>query len=92
MTEDGWQKGFPLELVRKGRTRFLIRGTHDPESEAVPVVVSPREGSMTDHEKVVSHAAVGLSLSLAYFVSADGTQFEERGAWELEGCLWKLNE
>jgi hypothetical protein len=84
-----WRKGAPMGLIMKGHTKFLIRGTQDPESSAIAVVVVPAK-PMIDEEKAFSHAAVGLSYMLVYDVQGDGNDFEERRMYELEGALWKV--
>lgn len=82
-----WKKGPPMTLIRKGHTKFLVRGTADPESSAIPVVVVSAK-PMTNEEMAISHMAVGLSYMLVYDVQGEGNDFEER-MWELRGALWK---
>jgi hypothetical protein len=88
MSTQEWKNGPPLGLIGAGHTKFLIRGTADPESSAIPVVVVPAK-PMSNEEMAVSHAAVGLSYMLVYDVQGDGNDFEERRMWELRGALWK---
>ena len=91
MNDEQWTMGFPAGLVKEGHRKFLVRGTQDPEADAIPILVV--EGKpMTDTEKAISHAMVGLKWSLIFAVKGDGNDFAERPAWELEGALWKKRE
>ena len=86
-----WAIGFPADLVNEGHRKFFIRGTQDPEAEAIPVLVVDGK-PMTNTEKAISHTMVGLTWSLVFAVKGDGNAWEERPAWELEGALWKKRE
>lgn len=91
LAETQWKDEWPAGLIREGHLKFFVKGTHDPESAAIPVLIVDAE-PFTDAEKGMSHATVGLSYSLCYDVVGDGVPFERRRLWELEKAHWKKRD